>query len=82
MSLKSKLSQPVARRIAQRENRRALNGAKKQRLVLKELLKKAQQTAFGIDHGLNPRMSEEDFRKAVPVRDYEALKPCLLDSVN
>lgn len=75
MSLKSKLSQPVARRIAQRENRRALNGAKKQRLVLKELLKKAQQTAFGIDHGLNPRMSEEDFRKAVPVRDYEALKP-------
>lgn len=75
MWLKSILSKPIARHVAKRENRRAVAGAMKQRAVLKDLLKNAQQTVFGKEHGLNPRMTEEEFREAVPVRDYEALRP-------
>jgi hypothetical protein len=75
MSLKSILSQPIARQIAKRENRRASEGAEKQRAVLKGLLKKAHRTIFGAHHGLRPNMTEAEFREAVPVRDYEALKP-------
>ena len=56
--------------------------AKSQGKVLATLLEKAQDTAFGRDHGLSdvlaiqdPKAREAAFRAAVPVRDYEGLKP-------
>ncbi|HAD21291.1 MAG TPA: hypothetical protein DCF87_04150, partial [Opitutae bacterium] len=75
MSLKSILSKPIARRVAKRENRRAMSGAEKQRAVLKSLLKQAQRTLFGREHGFHSEMTQAEFREAVPIRDYEALKP-------
>ena len=58
-----------------------MDGAAKQQAVLTALLKKGQHTVFGQDHGFHPAMSVIEFRQAVPVRDYEALKPWVDRSV-
>ena len=43
--------------------------------VLKDLLKVGKTTEFGKDHGFTKVSTYAEFREAVPVRDYEALKP-------
>ena len=43
--------------------------------ILKELLKVGKTTEFGKEHGLDKVTSYEEFKKAVPVRDYEIVKP-------
>src|SRR5690606_21591191 len=51
------------------------NPAMVQREVLKTLVEGAKNTAFGRDHDLAGVKTYEDFKKRVPVRDYESLKP-------
>jgi len=43
--------------------------------VLKELLKVGKSTEFGKEHGLDKVTSYEEFKKAVPIRDYEGFRP-------
>jgi len=43
--------------------------------ILKELLKVGKTTEFGKDHGFDKVNSYEEFKQAVPIRDYEAFKP-------
>lgn len=43
--------------------------------ILKELLKVARTTEFGKDHQLDKVNTYEEFKEAVPIRDYEAFKP-------
>jgi len=43
--------------------------------VLNDLIAKGKQTAFGKDHGLADVKTHADFKKQVPIRDYEMLKP-------
>lgn len=43
--------------------------------VLKDLLKVGKTTEFGKEHNLDKVTSYEDFKKQIPIRDYEALKP-------
>ncbi|MBX9686085.1 MAG: GH3 auxin-responsive promoter family protein, partial [Candidatus Obscuribacterales bacterium] len=42
---------------------------------LKEILSRNADSAFAKEHGLNADSSLEEFRKAVPVSDYEAHRP-------
>ena len=42
---------------------------------MKSLLKQAGDTAFGVDHKFKSIHSYADFKEAIPLRDYEALKP-------
>ena len=42
---------------------------------MRYLVKGAAKTAFGIDHNFDSIKSYEDFKKNVPIRDYEDLKP-------
>lgn len=42
--------------------------------ILKYLIKTASRTVFGKDHGFSDIQSYEDFKEAVPIRDYEALR--------
>lgn len=42
---------------------------------MQHLLKRVESTAFGRDHGLQPGMTLAQYQVAVPVRDYEGLKP-------
>ena len=46
-----------------------------QKSIRQYLIKSAQNTVFGKDHGFNAIKTYEDFKKQIPVRDYEALRP-------
>ena len=75
MSLKSLLSRPIARISAARESKKAGSPHVRQERLLQHLLKRVESTAFGRDHGLQPGMTLAQYQVAVPVRDYEGLKP-------
>lgn len=75
MSIKSILAKPFAKRIANRIKKQTSNAVEIQHQLLKRLLKEAKNTSFGKDHHFNEIQSYNDFKKRVPIRDYEALKP-------
>ncbi|WP_457610750.1 GH3 auxin-responsive promoter family protein [Lutibacter sp.] len=75
MSIKSILAKPFAKQIATKFYKKSNNAVKVQQEVFKNLITNAKETVFGKDHNFNSIKSYEDFKKQVPVRDYEALKP-------
>lgn len=75
MSIKSILAKPFAKRIAAKIYKQSKNAVKVQQNVFKNLIAQAQNTTFGKDHNFSKIKSYEDFKKQVPIRDYEALKP-------
>ena len=52
-----------------------LSAVEDQQRILKDLIKTGKGTQFGKDHGFQDVSSYEDFKKAVPIRDYEAFRP-------
>ena len=74
MSLKSILAKPFAKSIAAKTYKESSNAVKIQYKLLKKLIKQAQHTKFGKDHHFSKISSYQDFKKHVPIRDYEALK--------
>ena len=46
-----------------------------QKKILKELVKAAKNTQFGKDHHFQDIQNYDDFKKSVPIRDYEAFRP-------
>ncbi len=75
MSIKSTLAKPFAKRVASKFYKQSNNAIKVQQKLLKSLILQAKETKFGEDHNFSDIQSYEDFKKQVPVRDYEALKP-------
>ncbi len=53
----------------------------KQQEWMMSLVKQASFTHFGIDHYFNEINNYDDFKKRVPIRDYEALKDPYIDSL-
>ena len=51
------------------------NPIKWQTKTFEKIISKASKTNFGKDHGFSEISSYEDFKKKVPIRDYEGLKP-------
>jgi hypothetical protein len=43
-------------------------------LILKDLLQTVNKTVFGADHHLHDVKNYEEFKQAVPIRDYELFK--------
>lgn len=82
MGIKRTILRPVAflaGRHADRQRRAFLSAhnrtAEVQHRLLTELLARHSETAFGRDHGFGAIRSYEEFRRAVPVRNYEQLRP-------
>ena len=75
MNLKSLLAKPFAYYIYNQIKKGAENALADQQTILKTLVKTGRNTEFGKDHKLEEVKSYEDFIKAVPIRDYEQLKP-------
>ncbi len=75
MGIKAALSKPFAHYIRRKNIKWAKNPLTTQEKVFNELISKASNTAFGKDHSFENIQSYEDFKKAVPIRDYEELKP-------
>src|SRR5690606_20593845 len=46
-----------------------------QEQILKDLVKTGKKTEFGKEHLFNDINTYDEFRQAVPIRDYEAFKP-------
>ncbi|MDH7446354.1 GH3 auxin-responsive promoter family protein [Aquimarina sp. 2201CG14-23] len=74
MSIKSFGAKIFAKRIRKKINKWADNPIKTQERVFKELLHKANNTAFGKDHHFSTIKTHADYVREVPIRDYEELR--------
>ena len=75
MGLKAALSKPFAAFVVRSVAKWKKNAVAAQQETLLALLAAAKDTAFGNDHGFAAIRNYEDFKKQVPVRDYEELRP-------
>jgi hypothetical protein len=74
MGFRSFLAKPFAARIASRVRKMQQHAVADQDNILASIVSKAKQTAFGSDHSFQEINTYEDFKNAVPIRDYEGLK--------
>lgn len=74
MKFKSKIARPAAKLVSKRVKRMARNALRDQDNIMKTLIQKAKNTAFGKDHHFDKIKSYEDFKQYIPIRDYEELK--------
>lgn len=82
MGIRAALSKPFASLIAKETKEWSFQAVKYQDKILRELVKKAAHTTFGKDHGFSDINSYEDFKKQVPIRDYEGLTPYIDQVLN
>jgi hypothetical protein len=75
MGLKAALSKVFAVFVNRQLNHIRQNAVKLQQNTFSNLIFDAKDTAFGKDHHFSDINSYEDFKKNVPVRDYEELRP-------
>ena len=75
MKFKSFLAKPFASYTNAKIRKGMSTALSDQDAILKELLKVGKTTEFGKEHGLEKLTTYEEFKKAVPVRDYEGFKP-------
>jgi hypothetical protein len=75
MKIKSFLAKPFASYIYRQTRRSTTTALADQDNLLKDLLKGAKSTEFGIDHKFGEVATYDAFRQAVPIRDYEGFKP-------
>jgi hypothetical protein len=75
MYLKSLFARPLANYIYNKTKKWMETAVADQEKLMKLLIKSAKQTEFGKDHGFDKIESYEDFKKQIPVRDYEQFKP-------
>jgi hypothetical protein len=75
MGLKSVLSRVFAAVVNRKLNDLRKNAVTLQQKTFLKLIDQAKNTAFGKDHGFEHIRTYDDFKKQVPVRDYEDLRP-------
>lgn len=75
MGIKAALSKPFARYVVGKVKEEAKNARELQNKQFEQLVRGAEHTAFGKDHRFAELRTPEAFRQAVPVQDYEMLKP-------
>ncbi|QNK63070.1 GH3 auxin-responsive promoter family protein [Pedobacter sp. PAMC26386] len=75
MGLKAALSKPFAAFIVKGVNKWKKDAVAAQKETFRQLIDSAKDTVFGKDHQFSTIKNYEDFKKQVPVRDYEQLRP-------
>lgn len=75
MKLKSLFAKPFASYIYNKVRKSLSTAVEDQDVIFKQLIKSGKLTDFGKDHGFDDIAGLEAYRKAVPIRDYEAFKP-------
>lgn len=74
MNLKSLLARPFANMIHKQIKKGMQTAVDDQHKTFKYLVESAKSTLFGKDHNFGNIKTYEDFKKHVPIRDYEGLK--------
>ncbi|HQS25228.1 MAG: hypothetical protein B7Y11_13330 [Sphingobacteriia bacterium 24-36-13] len=75
MNFKSLLAKPFANVIYNKTRKSMMQAVQHQEIIFKSLLKHGAGTQFGKDHSLNQVADYAGFTQAVPIRDYELIKP-------
>ncbi|MFN0176048.1 MAG: GH3 auxin-responsive promoter family protein [Saprospiraceae bacterium] len=75
MAFRSFLVRPFAKYIARSIARWSAQAVDCQEKTMHQIVTKAANTAFGRDHGFSKIKTYDDFKQAIPIRDYEDLKP-------
>lgn len=75
MNLKSLLAKPFASFVYKQIKKDMQNAVADQQAIFQQQIKIGKNTIFGKDHQLQNVNSYEEFTKAVPIRDYELIKP-------
>ncbi len=75
MGIKSALSKSFAAWVVRQIDRWKLHPLETQQKVFKKLISTAAGTAFGRDHHFDQIKTYADFKRLVPIRDYEQLRP-------
>ena len=82
MGFKAALSKVFAWYVNRQLNNVRQNAVALQQKTFSNLIHDARNTAFGTDHHFDTIKNYEDFKKHVPVRDYEELRPYIDRVVN
>jgi GH3 auxin-responsive promoter len=75
MGIKSLLSKPFAKYIAYKTKQWQKKPVETQVNWMLDNVRKAENTVFGLDHDFKNIHSYQDFKREVPIRDYEDLVP-------
>jgi GH3 auxin-responsive promoter len=75
MKIKSLLAKPFASYIYKGIRKGMVTAVADQENILKMLIKIGQKTEFGKNAGLDKLNTYEEFKQAVPIQDYEQMKP-------
>lgn len=75
MGILSLLGLPYANRITKANKQWSKNPIAAQKQVFQSILTQAKNTAFGKAHAFDTINNYADFQKAVPIQDYEKLRP-------
>src|SRR5688572_24111068 len=75
MKIKSFLARPFASYIYKGIRKGMSTAVSDQENILKSLLKTGRNTEFGKESGLDNVSGYEEFKQAIPIRDYEQMKP-------
>ena len=71
MKIKSFLARPYASIIHAKVRKGMATAVADQQAILQQLIKVGAKTLFGKEHGLQQVKTYEDYKQAVPIRDYE-----------
>jgi hypothetical protein len=75
MGLKAALSKPFAAFVVRGINKWKRNAIEAQKETLAQLVASGTHTSFGKDHNYASIKNYDDFKRNVPIRDYEDLRP-------
>ena len=75
MNIKTFIVQQAAKLTAKRIQKWAKTAVIDQEKIMLSLVDTAKKTAFGVDHNFEIIKTYDDFKKHVPIRDYEELRP-------
>ena len=82
MGIKSFIAKPLALFAVKQINKWKNNPLSAQQSVFSKLIMQAKDTSFGQDHLFTEINTYEDFKKNVPIADYEELRPYIDRVVN
>ena len=75
MGIRSLLARPFAAYIARQTTKWASQPVRSQQNVFHALIEVGKHTLFGRDHDFESIKNYDDFKRRVPIRDYESFKP-------
>ncbi len=75
MGIRAVLSKPLAKYTVSEQKKWSENPGAYQKNIFENLIKKGSKTIFGKDYKFGDVSSYQEFKEAVPINDYEGLKP-------